>query len=599
MTTGPGTSLVRRRLLSALPALALFTIAGRLVTPDVFSQSWFYVGLGTVLSATFVEPFFTKPQDAIVNAAGGVGAFVGVVKSPVEGLWWSYLAFVLLAGSAGLLASISQESRQLKWSAFSFASRFGRAVVVGTTALVLIVITEAARGTPDFEFLAVGTGLLLAGIAVDWSRLILRVAGRTESTTVLAAVGPRMLLSAAPGHDLSIGEVVELTQGGVTTPASVVARMPHASGLRYQLALEAEWTAVCAGFPTEVALCSRGSDSTLVGVVAEGTTERRIVFEPFRPLSIGTPLRLNVGDHWLLYQVARLELVASEWAGARAVVGQAVARLVGRPEGDHLRGGAYLPRAHDLIHEAQGATGSLPSGYFEIGRIKETCIPIGLRVDAGRRGHIAVLGMSGMGKTAVAQRISRAYGEMSPVIAPDTTGEYTSRLGFPRWSDGDLTTQGHFVYEPAGDPPTKAAQFIRACMSAGHEEYKNGETPVSRVVLLEEAHGFIPEWNFAQRYQQDQVSESARMIMQARKLGLTFVIVSQRTAVVTKSALSQCENYIILKTIDQTSLEYLETLVGSELREALSRLERFEALCVGPGFNSDEPVIVSLTAPNQ
>jgi DNA helicase HerA-like ATPase len=116
-------------------------------------------------------------------------------------------------------------------------------------------------------------------------------------------------------------------------------------------------------------------------------------------------------------------------------------------------------------------------------------------------------------------------------------------------------------------------------------------------MLLEEAHTFVPEWNFALRNQQDQVALTTRAIMQARKYGITILMVSQRTAVVSKSALSQCENYIILKTLDGTSLEYLEGLVGPEMRDAIPGLDRFEAICVGPAFNADEPVIVTLSPP--
>jgi len=114
---------------------------------------------------------------------------------------------------------------------------------------------------------------------------------------------------------------------------------------------------------------------------------------------------------------------------------------------------------------------------------------------------------------------------------------------------------------------------------------------------LEEAHSFIPEWNFATRGQQDQVTFTTRMIMQARKFGISFLIVSQRTAVVSKSGLSQCENYVVLRTIDETSLGYMEAVVGPDLRHAIAGLAKYEALCVGPGFNADGPVIVTLDAP--
>lgn len=61
--------------------------------------------------------------------------------------------------------------------------------------------------------------------------------------------------------------------------------------------------------------------------------------------------------------------------------------------------------------------------------------------------------------------------------------------------------------------------------------------------------------------------------------------------------LSQCENYIILKTVDETSLGYLEGIFGNVIRQAVPSLERYEAICAGPAFNSEGPVIVRLQDP--
>ena len=51
-----------------------------------------------------------------------------------------------------------------------------------------------------------------------------------------------------------------------------------------------------------------------------------------------------------------------------------------------------------------------------------------------------------------------------------------------------------------------------------------------------------------------------------------MILVSQRTAVVAKSALSQCENIIAFKSVDHTGLDYLEAFGGSSARELLPRL---------------------------
>jgi hypothetical protein len=203
--------------------------------------------------------------------------------------------------------------------------------------------------------------------------------------------------------------------------------------------------------------------------------------------------------------------------------------------------------------------------------------------------------MSGMGKTIAATRICEAFAGDNVVIALDTTGEYASRLGFRTWTTGDFDTRGHFVHEPTGHQPPKATAFIKECMDAGSSQYRNEEDPTPRVVLLEEAHNFVPEFPLALKEHQKPIGESTRYIMQARKFAITFVIVSQRTAVVSKTALSQCENYIILKTLDKTSLEYFESVVGPEVRSAIPTLARYEAVCVGPAFNADEPVIVKLS----
>lgn len=54
---------------------------------------------------------------------------------------------------------------------------------------------------------------------------------------------------------------------------------------------------------------------------------------------------------------------------------------------------------------------------------------------------------------------------------------------------------------------------------------------------------------------------------------------------------------MIFRTLDGTSLDYVESIVGPELRDAVSSLKRYQAICVGPAFSSAAPVIVDLDAP--
>jgi Helicase HerA, central domain len=592
--------LVKQRLPTAVVGLVVFTGLGALGDHRFWLQTWFYVGLGAVISATFVEPYFSRPQDAVVNAAAGIGAVASTTHEPVGGLWYGFLGLLVAIFALGVLASAAPESPSgLRWIAFRLSSRLGRATVVGTATLLLIVLTEAAAGRSGFEYLAGATAALALALTTDWPALYVRIREQDTPASAVAAIGPRMIMVAA-GSDSALvsGDRVDVVVGEVTVSASVVARLPHRRGLRYQLALAEDWTAVCTHFPGDVILRHTEQPADVIGAASEASTDRRLEFEPLFPLQIGDPVSLDVEGKVLLYQVSRLMLVSSSWAGTNAVVPHAAAHIVGWPQPDgFIRGGGHLPAPHVAIRRTAGVVTTLPQGYYGIGRVKGTEIPVGMRASTDRHGHIAVLGMSGMGKTAVAQRICTALGASNMVVALDTTGEYVRRLGVEKYG-GDLSRTGFVVHEPAGDPPQKAEEFVRQCMEAGANEYRTGGVDIrDRVILLEEAHSFVPEWNFALRAQQDHVGKTTRMIMQARKFGITFVIVSQRTAVVSKSALSQCENYIILKTIDQTSLDYLESVVGHDMRAAIAGLQRYEAVCVGPAFNTQEPVIVALTAP--
>jgi hypothetical protein len=77
---------VRARLPAALIGLAIFTALGRWFDPDFFQSVTFGIGVGTLASATFVEPFFTRPQDALVNCLAGIVAFIAIEKTPEEPL---------------------------------------------------------------------------------------------------------------------------------------------------------------------------------------------------------------------------------------------------------------------------------------------------------------------------------------------------------------------------------------------------------------------------------------------------------------------------------------------------------------------------------
>ena len=116
------------------------------------------------------------------------------------------------------------------------------------------------------------------------------------------------------------------------------------------------------------------------------------------------------------------------------------------------------------------------------------------------------------------------------------------------------------------------------------------------MLLIDEAHQFVPEpalMGFGAPGRESAITFGMQ-VMQVRKYGLTLILVSQRTAVVAKTALSQCENVIAFKSVDQTGLDYLEAVLGSHARDMLPTLQQGEALVCGPAVSSDSPVAIKV-----
>src|SRR5690606_6910651 len=71
-----------------------------------------------------------------------------------------------------------------------------------------------------------------------------------------------------------------------------------------------------------------------------------------------------------------------------------------------------------------------------------------------------------------------------------------------------------------------------------------------------------------------------------------MLVVSQRTALISKTVLSQCATIITHRLVDQTSLSYLENVFGSRYVELVPKLKHRFAVGFGPGILSENPVVI-------
>lgn len=123
-----------------------------------------------------------------------------------------------------------------------------------------------------------------------------------------------------------------------------------------------------------------------------------------------------------------------------------------------------------------------------------------------------------------------------------------------------------------------------------------GNTKKARcLVVFEEAHSLVPEWNSAANKGDENASNgTTKVILQGRKYGLGSFVITQRTANISKSLLNQCNTIFALRIFDDTGKQFLENYIGSDYSNTLPTLEERHAIAVGKALRLKQPVIIEL-----
>ena len=122
----------------------------------------------------------------------------------------------------------------------------------------------------------------------------------------------------------------------------------------------------------------------------------------------------------------------------------------------------------------------------------------------------------------------------------------------------------------------------------------------ARVCLVyEEAHSLVPEWNSVVAEGDKQAtSGTARAILQGRKFGLGCLLITQRTANVTKTILNQCNTIFAMRTFDDTGKDFLGNYIGRDYAQSLSSIKERHAVFFGRGSSCENPVLMKVNNRN-
>jgi uncharacterized protein len=251
----------------------------------------------------------------------------------------------------------------------------------------------------------------------------------------------------------------------------------------------------------------------------------------------------------------------------------------------------------------------IPEGRIQIGIIPKTEFPVHLSIDDLVTHNAAIIGVTGSGKTYLSLAIiEQLISSNIRVLIIDLTREYEIYLRgknpikisttdeLMSWYDSKEIL-GIYDFKKSTNYPLATKEVVKkifeklsiATLQAG----KN--IPARFCFVFEEAHSIIPEWNqVADKNDVNYVNETARIILQGRKYGMGNLIITQRTANVTKTILNQCNTVFALRSFDQTGLDFLKNYMGEGYAHAISTLSNRQCILVGKASLGNMPIIFNI-----
>jgi len=398
----------------------------------------------------------------------------------------------------------------------------------------------------------------------------------------------------------------------------------------------------------------------LVGVIVEGSTIGKIKFEYSKKvddLQEGDLLELNIGDRRLFYQVIggnteKEKLEARNETGF--IKGEAVQLGEWRNENLSFQKFGWVPSINTPVFKTTASDitiGEFTYPDYKLGKIPNTNLPSVINLSEAVSHHMALLGVTGSGKSFLAREIINQIETDTKVICIDFNKEFITELSpTPKniisdekaqeiakkidWINNELekfgnqqnktqiaTNQGKIkalikeqidaflddttcnikVFElPDVSNTTGILDYTRYFFKVLFETAKERQTainPAKICVVLEEAHTIIPEWNFSgtsDKTSQSLVNSIGQITLQGRKYGIGFLVIAQRTANVSKTVLTQCNTVVCFQAFDETSFTFLGNYIGKDMVQTLSNLKQYHAIVAGKAIKANIPMIIDL-----
>lgn len=360
-----------------------------------------------------------------------------------------------------------------------------------------------------------------------------------------------------------------------------------------------------------------------VGIVIEGSQIGKIKFEYSKKvddLQEGDLLELAIDKRRLFYQVVngitdkeRLE-VRNETG---FVKGEAIQLGEWQPEELSFQKFGWVPYINTPLFRADTSDITVKSyeyPEYQLGVIPNTTLPSVINLHDAVSHHMALLGITGSGKSYIARELIKELINDTKIICVDFTGEWMKELtkhkmdyiklnkeNIDSFLEGDEKKVG-IVELPTisntSDVLKTTEKLFEILFNHAKQQYDSG-SPAKITLILEEAHTITPETTFLGDlgdYGSNKalVNKMGQVALQGRKYGVGMIVIAQRTANVSKTVLTQCNTIVCFQAFDETSFIFLGNYIGKDLVQTLPNLKQYHAIVAGKGVKANIPMIINL-----
>lgn len=405
-------------------------------------------------------------------------------------------------------------------------------------------------------------------------------------------------------------------------------------------------------------ICGQDHPAELIGFVVENSEIGKICFEVSSELQLeeGWLVFVRQKGQSVYYQIldarTKEESFSQNPRGTQIVFAEQLGVLKSEQAGFVKYG--WLPSMNSPVFLSPAASDqpyedSREPDDFLLGFIPNTGVPVVASLSDMIEYHTAILGVTGTGKTELALDIIRhALSQDTKVLCVDFTGEYRHRLADanPEYlgldedraralqerlfdvetgkyhAEEEKKALGQFIDEITPEILAEVDQFLQpegpGIGIFEIEEIANTKATLRatelylstvfnwarrhrrrrRILLvLEEAHTIVPETNL---FRFDRVETSAvvgrmnQIALQGRKYGVGILLISQRTALVSKTLLSQSSTVLSFALHDETGLNYLRNVFSSDYVSVIPNLKFLQGVAFGKAVRSDRPVVFEI-----